>query len=218
MRFVWLHGFSSGPGSGKAAFVRERLAERGLRLEVPDLNEPSFRDLTITRMLGQIDALLAGDDAVLFGSSLGGYTAAIWSATRPGRTHALVLLAPAFDLAARWKQRMDRGELARWRERGTVAVDHYARGRKEALSIGYLDDAERYPPFPLPDAPTLVLQGTRDDVVTPDLAPVFVRRMRERGTPVRLVELDDGHELNADLPRLWREIEPHLDELLQPSG
>jgi pimeloyl-ACP methyl ester carboxylesterase len=218
MRYVWLHGFSSGPGSGKAAFIRERLAGRGVRLDVPDLNQPSFRDLTVTRMLARIDELLGGDDAVLFGSSLGGYTAAIWSAMRPGRVRSLVLLAPAFDLAARWKRRMDPAELARWRDTGTLEVEHYAWGRKEPLSIGYLDDAERYPAFPLPDAPTLVLQGTRDDVVTPDLAPVFVRLLRERGTPVRLVELDDGHELNADLPRLWSEIEPHLDPMLRPAG
>src|SRR4051794_26935310 len=111
MRFVWLHGFSSGPASGKAAFIRERLADRGVRLEVPDLNQPSFRELTITRMLGQIDESLGRDDVVLFGSSLGGYTAAIWAATRAGRTRSLVLLAPAFDLAPRWKQRMGPADL-----------------------------------------------------------------------------------------------------------
>jgi len=215
MRFVWLHGFASGPGSSKAAFMRERLAERGFRLEIPDLNQPFFRELTVTRMLGQIDGFLDGDDAVLFGSSLGGYTAAIWSATRPGRARSLVLLAPAFELAARWQRRMGAQEVARWHERGVVEVEHYAWGRKELLSVDYLEDAEQYAPFPLPDAPTLVLQGTRDQVVGPDLAPEFARRMRERKTPVRLVELDDGHELTADLPGLWREIEAHLAPLQQ---
>ena len=210
MRHLWLHGFASGPESSKGRFVRERLAGRGVWLEIPDLNEPAFRELTVTRMLGQIDALLHGEPAVLFGSSLGGYTAALWSALRPGRARALVLLAPAFDLAERWKRRIGDEELRRWRERGEVLVDHHARGRKEPLSVAFLDDAERHEPFPLPDAPTLVLQGERDDVVMPDLAPEFARRMRARGGEVRLVLLDDGHELTADLPRLWREIEPHL--------
>jgi uncharacterized protein len=208
MRFVWLHGFSSSPDSGKGRFVHDRLAERGARLEIPDLNQPSFRDLTVTRMLGQIDALLRGDPAVLFGSSLGGYTAALWSARNPGKVRALVLLAPAFDLAERWKRRTGEVELRRWRETGSALMDHYAWGRKEPLSIGFLDDAGLHEAFPLPDAPTLVLQGKNDDVVTPDLADEFVRRMRERGREVRLVLLDDGHELNADRPRLWREIEP----------
>ena len=210
MRYLWLHGFSSSPDSGKGRFVRDHLAERGARLQIPDLNQPAFRDLTVTRMLGQIDALLEGDPAVLFGSSLGGYTAALWSARHPGRVRALVLLAPAFELAERWKRRTGPDELRRWREKGYELMDHYAWGRKEPLSIGFLDDADRYEPFPLPDAPTLVLQGLRDEVVTPDLAPEFVRQMHEWGREARLVLLDDGHELNADLPRLWREIEPHL--------
>jgi len=47
-------------------------------------------------------------------------------------------------------------------------------------------------------------------VVTPDLASEFVGRMRDRGKNPRLVLLDDGHELTADLPRLWREIEGAL--------
>jgi uncharacterized protein len=210
MRYLWLHGFSSSPDSGKGRFVRDRLAERGVRLEIPDLNQPAFRDLTVTRMLGQIDALLGEEPAVLFGSSLGGYTAALWSARHPGRVRALFLLAPAFDLAERWKRRTGEVEMRRWRESRFALMDHYAWGRKEPLSIGFLDDADRYEPFPLPDAPTLVLQGVRDDVVTPDLAPEFIRRMRERGREAHLVLLDDGHELNADLPRLWREIEPRL--------
>ncbi|HYV64708.1 MAG TPA: YqiA/YcfP family alpha/beta fold hydrolase [Myxococcales bacterium] len=217
MRYVWLHGFSSSPGSGKGRFVRDRLAERGVHLEIPDLNQPAFRDLTVTRMLGQIDALLdvgagrsGGEPAVLFGSSLGGYTAALWSADNPGKVRALVLLAPAFELAERWKRRTGEAELRRWRETGYALMEHYAWGRQEPLSIGFLDDAGLHEPFPLPDAPTLVLQGKNDDVVTPDLADEFVRRMHARRRDVRLVLLDDGHELNADMPRLWREIEPHL--------
>ena len=35
-------------------------------------------------------------------------------------------------------------------------------------------------------------------------------RSRDRGSNPRLVLLDDGHELTADLPRLWREIEGAL--------
>jgi uncharacterized protein len=210
VRYLWLHGFSSGPESSKGQFVRGRLAARGKQLEIPDLNQPAFRDLSVTRMLEQIDALLGNERAVLFGSSLGGYTAALWSALRPGRAASLVLLAPAFDLAHRWKERTGADEMRRWRAQGEIMVEHYAWGRKEPLSIGFIDDAGRHDPFPLPDAATLVLQGIRDDVVPPELAREFARRMRAAGRDVRLVELDDGHELNADLPRLWREIEPHV--------
>src|SRR5258708_3608390 len=86
MRFIWLHGFASGPTSSKGQFVRARLEERGAHLAIPDLNEPAFFDLTVTRMLDQVDALAQGDGPlVLFGSSLGRFTAAAWAATRPRR-------------------------------------------------------------------------------------------------------------------------------------
>src|SRR6185437_6999020 len=110
------------------------------------------------------------EPVVLFGSSLGGFTAATWAATRPARTASLVLLAPAFDLGPRWSARTPPDELARWRSEGKLAFDHYARGRKEDLSIGFLDDALTWPSFPLPNCPTLVIQGTLDDTVDPALA------------------------------------------------
>jgi hypothetical protein len=198
--------------------VQARLAELGISLGIPDLNEPGFRSLTVTRMLARLDQLSReahgthgaaekSERLVLFGSSLGGYTAATWAAQNPGQVESLVLLAPAFDLAARWKERMPDRDLRRWREDGVFAFEHYAHGRKEELSIDFLDDAAGYDPFPLPRAPTLVLQGRRDDVVDPRLAREFAARM---GSRARLVELDDGHQLTADLALLWREISAHL--------
>jgi pimeloyl-ACP methyl ester carboxylesterase len=207
--FVWLHGFASGPTSSKGRFVQQRLLERGVALQIPDLNLPSFRELTVSRMLGEVDRL-AGESAVLFGSSLGGLTAALWAARNPRRCTALVLLAPAFDLGRRWIERMGQADVERWRRDGVFAFDHYGTGRKEELSVAFLDDALSHEPFPLPAAPTLVLQGEQDEVVDPSLAREFARRMREQGHPVRLVLLPEKHELTLDLPRLWREIDPHV--------
>jgi uncharacterized protein len=208
MRFIWLHGFASGPTSSKGQFVRARLRERGADLLLPDLNEPAFFDLTVTRMLGQLDSLAGdGEPVVLFGSSLGGFTAATWAAAHPDRVRALVLLAPAFDLGPRWERRMG-ADAARWRGAGRFAFEHYARGGSQELSIAFLDDAHRHQSFPLPRCATLVIQGSHDEVVDPSLAREFTRRMEGRA---QLVELPEGHELNADLPALWRRIEPFLE-------
>src|SRR2546427_10328568 len=208
MQHLWLHGFASGPTSSKGQFVRDRLRERGVELEIPDLNEPAFFDLTVTRMLERVDGLAGPSGrAVLFGSSLGGFTATTWAATRPGRTRALVLLAPAFDLGPRWAARMGPQEVARWRSTGRAAFDHYAHGRKEELAFAFLADAARHESFPLPRCPTLVIHGTRADAVDPARARGFVRRMEDRA---QLVELAEGHELTADLPALWRRIDEFL--------
>ena len=42
----------------------------------------------------------------------------------------------------------------------------------------------------------------------------FTRQMEAAGRSVKLVELDEGHELNQDLPGLWRHIEEFLAPLL----
>lgn len=215
MRHLWLHGFASGPGSTKALFVREQLRARGHDLVIPNLNLPSFRDLTVSRMLGVVSQLASevpSGQLVLFGSSLGGLTAALWAAANPERVLALVLLAPAFDLADRFAARMGQERVAEWREKGALPFDHYATRRPEELSVGFLDDLRMHPAFPLPRAPTLVLQGERDETVDPALAHEFKRRSTAAGNLVRLVLLPDGHELSADLPRLWSELERFLPE------
>ena len=209
-RFVWLHGFASAPTTSKGRMVRTRLAGRGAWLALPDLNQPSFRGLTVGRMLGQLDALWeesAPAPLVLFGSSLGGYTAAAWAALHPDRCAALVLLAPAFALAPRWTLRMDAKDVARWRAERWLAFEHHAWGRRELLGVEFLEDAVQRPDFPLPEARTLVIQGTRDEVVEPALAREFAARMQAAGRAVTLVELDEGHELTGDLPGLWQTIE-----------
>jgi len=47
-RFVYLHGFASSPSSRKARFFAERFRELGIGLEVPDLAEGDFRNLTLS--------------------------------------------------------------------------------------------------------------------------------------------------------------------------
>jgi pimeloyl-ACP methyl ester carboxylesterase len=63
----------------------------------------------------------------------------------------------------------------------------------------------------LPDVrvPTLLIQGVRDDVVDPENSRAFAK-----GKPhVRLVEVDDDHELVASIPRIQAEIDDFLHHL-----
>ena len=81
-RYVYLHGFASSPHSGKATYFRQRFAERGLNLEVPPLDQNDFPRMTMSSQAAVVDRTLAGEPAVLFGSSLGGYLAAWYAAQR----------------------------------------------------------------------------------------------------------------------------------------
>lgn len=196
---IYLHGFASGPGSTKAQFFRTRLAAHGVALAIPDL-APDFTHMTIGSQLEIATAAAAREaPAVLMGSSLGGYLAALVAMRQPELVRALVLMAPAVGFAARWEARLGAETMARWRRDGTMPVFHYGRDREEPLDIGLLDDARAYPADPVTTCPTLVLAGRRDDAVP--LADVV--RFADARPERELVVYDAGHELTEVLEPMW---------------
>ncbi len=212
LRALYLHGFASGPRSKKAAFLKDRFArELGLELLVPDLNEGEggFRGLTISRMLAAVARALEGAErSVLIGSSLGGYVAGLFAARHADRVAAEVLLAPAFELMSRWEQWIGAEGLEAWRRTGLFEVDHYDRGRRESVGWGFFEDAARYEPLPAVRVPTLVING-RSDAYVPLAASERLAASAPAGL-VRLVPVDDGHELAASLDLVWRETRAFL--------
>jgi hypothetical protein len=205
----YFHGFASGPASTKAELVRTRLAALGCDLVVPDL-APDFTHQTITSQLAVAEGLLGSEPAILMGSSLGGYLAALVAARRPDQVRALVLLAPAFGFAPRWEAQLGPDVMAHWRRHGVMPVMHYGREREELLSVALLDDARRYPDEPDPRAPALVVAGRFDDAVPLASVEAFAARRPER----TLVVFDAGHQLTEVLDPLWERIH----EFLVPFG
>jgi uncharacterized protein len=207
---VYLHGFASGPGSSKARYFAARVRERGGGLVVPDL-APDFTHMTITSMLAIVDGALAGSGpAALFGSSLGGYLAALAAARDPRRVRGLVLFAPAFGFVRRWEERIGSDAVARWRRNGVAPVQHYGRERTEMLSIALLDDGRRWPEEPDPDVATLVFAGRRDDAVPLAAVERFVGARPDRR---ELVVFDSGHELTDVLDPMWDRTAAFLERL-----
>jgi len=201
-RFLYLHGFGSGPQSKKGVAFAEHFAERGVTVERLDLRVPSLQHLRLSAMLDVTRAALGAPDdrAIVFGSSLGGLTAARL-AERDARVSGLVLLAPAFQLVARWRETLgpawDDWQRTGWRE-----VHDYTTGQPARVDWGFVEDVRAIDVgFPDVRIPTLILHGTEDDVV-----PVANSRRFAAGRPnVQLIELADGHELIASLPRLLAE-------------
>lgn len=216
--FLYLHGFASSPRSEKARFFRARLEALGLSVEVPDLDAGpgGFRELTLTRSLAHVGAALdrldRGHGVVAIGSSLGGYTAAL-AAARDERIRALVLMAPGFDLPARWHDWLGADALARWRQSGAHTVEHHALGGPAEVGFGLYLDAHGHPPYPVVRCPALVLHGLRDESVPIETS----RRWVDRTAGARLVELDSDHGLLDVRERLWTETVSFLGPLLPPG-
>src|ERR1043165_8400503 len=113
----YLHGFASSPASTKVKYFGDRLREHGVALQCPDFNAPSFRTMTITRMLGQLEDAIAraGDaPATLIGSSLGGSLAILAAARLPAIGSRIVLLAPAVMFAKPGHHLLPPERIAEW--------------------------------------------------------------------------------------------------------
>jgi uncharacterized protein len=206
VKLLYLHGFASGPRSTKGVAFEQHFAARGLGIERLNLRVPSFVHLRLSAMIATVQAAI-GDAGrvVLIGSSLGGLTAAR-VAERDPRVVATVLLAPAFQLVARWRQMLG-AEWDTWQRTGWREVTDYTTGQPAQVDFGFVEDAAAID-VGEPDVavPTLILHGTRDEVVPIERSRTFAANRRH----VRLVELDDGHELVASLPTLLAETERFL--------
>ena len=201
MNLIYLHGFASGPMSGKAQFFRRRFEDLGVEMRIPDLSEGAFEELTITGQLGVIERIAKGDDVRLIGSSMGGYLAALYAARRP-EVSKVVLLAPAFGFARRWPLTLGEEKVAGWRRTGWLPMYHYGDKMQRRVSYRLLEDAERYEDYPEVAQPALIFHGRKDDVVPVEYSEEFAKR-HPRAT---LHIMDSGHELLDVLDEMWVEM------------
>lgn len=225
MRVLYLHGFASSPQSSKARFFAKKLADTGVAFDAPDLNEPHFSTLTVTRMLKQAGAVIDAhsDPVAVVGSSLGGFVAVQAALSYP-RVQRVVLLAPALEFdpseiaggpravseehGGPLSRLGDRG-LAAWRSSNRLDVFHYGYGRMMSVHYDLYADAARYSAI---DAaltqPVQVFQGRRDTAVDPST----VERWAAARPNVELHMLDDDHQLHASLDYIWREMDRFLHQ------
>ena len=204
-RFVYLHGFASGPGSKKAGFFKQRFAELGMGLEVPDLAEGDFRGLTLTGQLRVIERVSRGEAVTLIGSSMGGYLAALYAARHP-EVERLVLMAPAFCFLKRWQETLGPAALEKWRTSTTLDVFHYGEGRAAPLGYQLIEDAGQYEDYPDVSQPALIFQGKNDAAVPVEYSEEFARRHPQ----AKLLVMNSDHELLNVLDDMWMEASAFL--------
>jgi pimeloyl-ACP methyl ester carboxylesterase len=204
---IYLHGFASSPESSKAQRFRRELERYGVGFTCPDLNEPAFETLTVTRMLDDVGRALAsvndGPVAVI-GSSLGGFVAvhAAEQASRAGdsRVDRVIALAPAFDFGGNRLRQLGEHGLEEWRREGRLRVMHYASNTYRDIGYELYADAAGYDAFAIHSTlPMLVYQGTRDETVDPEMVKTWCADRPN----VTLRLLNDDHQLTASMDEIW---------------
>jgi pimeloyl-ACP methyl ester carboxylesterase len=210
-RVFYLHGFASSPQSTKVGYFRERLREHGVELYCPDLNEPEFATLTLTRMLDQLGEELTSDGrppATLIGSSLGGTLAILAAEKFAAHVDRLVLMAPAVMFAKPGHHLLPPEKIEEWRRRGSLPFFHYAYNAERELNVEFYEDSLHHDAFNATIGQrTLIFQGLRDASVDYRTVEAFAKTRAN----VTLSLLDDDHQLVASLPRMWDDIRAFLE-------
>jgi len=208
-RWLYLHGFASSPGSRKARAFLAWGASNGVTIDALDLRLPSFEHLRFSAITARVreaiddEAPSPAARAVLIGSSLGGLTACRVAEADP-RVAAVFLMAPAFQLAERWRMRLGEPAWEAWRSSGVLEVDDHATGARSRVDFAFVEELARLDRgFPDVRVPVCVVHGTKDDVVDIELS----RRWAKDKRHVRLIEVDDDHELGATIPTILAEAD-----------
>lgn len=192
LRFAYLHGLGSGPGSYKGTLLKERLAPEHT-LERPDLNRPSLEQLDPAAGLEHLDTFTEGFEWGLIGSSYGGWLASLFAARHPERVKRMILLCPGFGLTDRWPSLLGAETMAAWEETGWLPLE-----RGERLSWSFLERCRPLDPVPAVPCPTWIVHGRHDEVVPFASSVAYVGAHAN----VELVAVDDDHGLTASVDRI----------------
>ncbi len=210
--WVWVHGFGSTRGGGKATAVREAAAEAGVSFLAFDArghgeSSGTIADVTLSGLIEDVDVAVeaivpAGADLVVAASSLGALATAWWTLRRSGRARAVVLVAPAFRFIERFLDEVGPERAAAWERDGVLAY------RNEWLEVplrwAIVADARRHDDAALAASyatDTTIVHGLRDERVPWRASAAFVEACPYR--PIDLVLVGDGdHRLDGRLDAL----------------
>ena len=203
MQYIYLHGFASSPQSHKAQYLSNRFGEKGINLQVLDLNQNDFTNLTLTRQINQTVANFTDSDTpiTLIGSSFGGLTS-VWVGEKYPQVQRLVLLAPAFNFTSYWCNKLGEEQMQQWKESGFLSVYHYREDKLLPLSYSFCSDIYQYEQSLLQrKIPTLILHGKHDETI-PIQASIDYAKQRSH---VKLITLESDHSLGDKMEIVWQE-------------
>lgn len=198
-RILYLHGFASSPQSRKAQYFRQQFARCGVTLEIPDLSPDGLEKLTVSSQLRILESAAKGEPVSLIGSSMGGYLAALYASLHP-EVETVVMMAPAFEFARRWLERLGPEQASKWKSDGYMEMADYRTGAMARVGYGLIEDGLQHPEAPAFSQPALLFHGTRDEVVDYRGSVAYAAA----NANVRLQLFDAGHELTEVMEEMWR--------------
>ncbi len=185
---LYLHGLASSPKGRKRAVLEARFSPKGYVVVAPDLNVPSFRELSFDEMHAEaVVAYAETKPRIVVGSSLGALVALSLADTLGREGVPLVLIAPALGFGGRWASKLSEGE--------SVEMFHHGEGRNLPIRRAFFEEMagvtiDAAPP----PVPVSIVMGTLDETVP---FGQVAERWKEWEASGRLVPLSRFHAVEG---------------------
>lgn len=180
---LYFHGFASSPASAKITALRPLLEERGIELNTPDLNAPSFETLDWNAMVERaVGEAHRTPPKAIVGSSLGALIAL--AVAKSGIHVPLVLIAPALGVARRWKEKIPADDPVKVFNHALGADAWIHRAFFEQMADLHVDDEP-------PPVPVTAIMGKLDETVPFHMARAAWDRWNLQ-PPSKFIEIEDG--------------------------
>ncbi len=156
---LYLHGLASSPRGRKRAVLEDRFAGEGLEIVAPDLNVPSFRELSFAERVAEAFVTSAETKPrLVVGSSLGALVALTVADMLGTSGPPLVLVAPAVGFHERWTEKLPPD--------GAIDLFHHGEGRPLPIHRRFFEEMAlvRVDETP-PPVPVSVVMGSEDESV-----------------------------------------------------
>ncbi|HET7909669.1 MAG TPA: alpha/beta fold hydrolase [Nitrospira sp.] len=226
---VLCHGFLSNKNSTTNKTLTRLLNEAGVATFRFDFfgqgqSEGLFEDITVSLAVGQADAAIAlmrstGYDTIgLVGSSFGGLAAILTAAQRQD-VASLALKCPVVDFGEELRLEFGPDELARWQSTDTVP-NFMGGADRVRLKFRLYEDCLRhiaYEPASRIVAPTLIVQGARDELVPLHQSQRLLEALRGRKRLEFLPEADHQFTRGEDFRAMTAAITEWLVRDLMPG-
>ena len=212
MRYLYLHGFASGPLSRKAQFFRDKLSSVGVPLEIPALDQGDFEHLTITGQLDFITRLAEQRASRSDWLQHGRLSRGALCIAASGRSNGWCCSPPPSAFGARWAETFGEDKVAEWRTRGHAEVYHYATRDCAVCRSICSTIPPRHPGCPRCPAAGAHLSRHQDNVVPISASETWINENQQ----ARLLPVESGHELLDVLETIWDQARAFL--LTPPSA
>ncbi len=205
---LYLHGLASSPKGRKRAMLEKRFEADGWKVVAPDLNVPSFLELSFAEMCAEAFVTFAeAKPRVVVGSSLGALVALALADMLRSASPPLVLVAPALGFGERWKAKLPEGD--------ALELFHHGEGKPLPIRRAFFEEMSRVDvDEEPPPVPVSIVMGTRDESVPFEQVAERWARWESVGPPRCRLALPPGRGRRSRPHRVRRRIERAVRERL----